>query len=93
MSAAAYRPGTPAYLDSLRGLVPCVVVAVDEDSVTVDFDDVEKTVHWSGLEPNAWRGRKGERFPKTHVVPRAAVTRSANADNAGATILPYRWVP
>jgi hypothetical protein len=89
----AYGPGTLAYLDSLHGLVPCKVTAVDEARITVDFDDAEKTLHWAGGESNAWRGQKGEQFPPLMVVPRKSVRWPTRPTDPNPTIRPYRWVP
>ena len=84
------KTGDKAYLDSHVGLVPCVVTAITAKEVTVDFDDSPKTIHWSGLERNAWRGRKGECFPHSMIVPAQAVTRSAR-NPSRMNILGYQW--
>jgi len=79
------KAGQEAYLDSREGLVPCVVRSVHGRTLVVDFPEDGQVLHWSGMTRNAWKGRTGESFPDTRIVPRTAVH--------GHRITPYRWQP
>lgn len=77
--------GDEAFLDSTQGLIACTVVGASGPDLIVDFG-TEAPYHWSGMTINAWRGRKGERFPRSMIVPARAVRH----DRLGA-IGPYEW--
>jgi len=80
------RTGDPALLDGLTGLSPCVVKEVRTDTVVVDFDDRENTLHWSDMCSNPWRNLLDQEFPHRQVIPVKALLK-------GEHVLAFRWEP
>lgn len=86
-----YRPGTLAYLDSFRGLVPCKVIAVyaPGDGNRIASSDI--TVRITAKRPGYTRGEVIHRQGAFSVVPRKQVFTTRGFHRWVNSH--YRWEP
>ena len=84
------KVGNKAYLDGIRGLVPCVVQTVTKRSVTVRMDAKRGVRSWHGIdEYGDWDSV--EEFTHNMVVPERSIIWPDGKRKFHPTILPYRW--